>query len=166
MEYEQQLRLQGYLDGELPEQDAAAVAGQISRDPEAAALVDELRCTSRVLRGAEEARTLPESRDFFWSKIEREIRRQEEPTPDRVREVSFSALLRRLLMPITAVALLVMIGLVATRDTSQPWLTETQTKDAGTFTYHDFSSGATLVWLSYPAENEVAVNNDADTFDY
>ena len=33
---------------------------------------------------------------------------------------------------------------------------ETALADSGAFTYHDYSAGATLVWLSYPAEDEVA----------
>jgi len=28
--------------------------------------------------------------------------------------------------------------------------------DTGAFTYHDYTAQATLVWFSYPAENEIA----------
>jgi len=32
--------------------------------------------------------------------------------------------------------------------------TETTFADAGAFTYRDYASGTTLVWVSYPAEND------------
>jgi hypothetical protein len=37
--------------------------------------------------------------------------------------------------------------------------------DAGTITYRDDDSGATVVWFSYPAENEFAQNDTDDTLD-
>ena len=37
---------------------------------------------------------------------------------------------------------------------------ETALADAGAFTYRDYSAGATLVWLTYPAENEVADDDE------
>jgi len=40
---------------------------------------------------------------------------------------------------------------------------ETALADSGAFTYHDDSAGVTLVWLSYPAEKEVAENDEMDT---
>ena len=38
---------------------------------------------------------------------------------------------------------------------------ETAAADTGALTYHDYDGGTTLVWLSYPAENEFA---DSDSF--
>ena len=35
--------------------------------------------------------------------------------------------------------------------------------DPAAFTYRDYASGTTLVWLSYPADNEMAANEPADT---
>jgi len=37
---------------------------------------------------------------------------------------------------------------------------ETALADAGAFTYRDYSAGTTLVWLSYPADTEVAENDN------
>jgi hypothetical protein len=42
---------------------------------------------------------------------------------------------------------------------------ETAVEDSGTFTYHDHAAGVTLVWLSYPADNEVADNDDPNSLD-
>ena len=44
--------------------------------------------------------------------------------------------------------------------------TDTAQIDAGAFTFRDFASGTTLVWLSYPAENEFAENGSAATINW
>jgi anti-sigma factor RsiW len=167
MNWEAQLKLQAWLDGELPEAEAGEVAKWLERDPEAAALLAELRQTRAALTGFEEGIQLPEAREFFWSKIEREIEREEmrsaEPVP-----APFYARWRRFLTPATAVALLVIAGLVAVRQNGSPVLLggaemETALADTGAFTYRDYSAGATLVWLSYPAENESADDDEMGT---
>ena len=84
MEQEQQLRLQAYLDGELPEAEARAVAEWLSRDGEAMALATELRQTTEALGGFEQGIRLPESREFYWSKIQRQIQREDAPAPSSV----------------------------------------------------------------------------------
>ena len=81
MDYNAQLKLQAFLDGELPEAEASEVANWLARDREAAALLEELRNTRSALAGFEAEVRLPESREFFWSKIEREIQRLETPAP-------------------------------------------------------------------------------------
>ena len=42
---------------------------------------------------------------------------------------------------------------------------ETALADAGAFTYRDYAAGTTLVWLSYPAENELADDDEMGTID-
>src|SRR5258707_14151177 len=79
MNQELQLKLQAYLDGELPDGEAAEARELIARDGEAQALVAELANTSAALAGHEAEGKLPETREFYWSKIQREIARQEAP---------------------------------------------------------------------------------------
>ena len=160
MNWEAQLKLQALLDSELPEAEAGEAAKWLEQDREAAALLAELRQTRAALTGFEEGIQLPESREFFWSKIEREIQRLEMPAAERVPAPWF-ARLQRFLAPATAVALLAIAGLVAIRQNGLPVLSagaemETALADTGAFTYRDYSAGTTLVWLSYPAENESA----------
>src|SRR5260370_22648469 len=81
MNHESELKLQAFLDCELPEAEAREVANWLARDQEAALLLAELRRTREALSGFESTIRLPESREFFWSKIEREIRRQEQTAP-------------------------------------------------------------------------------------
>jgi anti-sigma factor RsiW len=151
---EQQLKLQAFLDGELPETEARDVVLWTSRDPEAANLLSELRHTRQVLKSVDSGAKLPESREFFWSKVEREIQRLE-PAADSAR--ARPGWLNRFLVPLGAVAGLALVmvaaslrfGLLPAHATPD---TETSTMDSGAFTYHDYQNGTTLVWVSYPAE--------------
>jgi len=162
MHWEAQLKLQAFLDGELPEKEARAMAEKLAREPDSAILLTELRQTRDALAGFEEDVRLPESREFFWSKIEREIRRSERAAPAPT-AAAWLARLRRLLVPVAAMSLLAITGFVATRQSGSPGgETETALADPGAFTYRDYNSGTTLVWLSYPAENELA--NDEEGF--
>ena len=70
------MRLQAYLDGELPDSEAREAASLLAQDAEARALLAELKNTSAAMAGFELDIKLPESREFYWSKIEREIERQ------------------------------------------------------------------------------------------
>jgi len=78
MKTEDQLRLQAYLDNEVSSSEARQIASWIARDPEAKALYDELQGTKALLNAENELPvTVPDSRDFYWSKIQREIERAE-----------------------------------------------------------------------------------------
>src|SRR5947207_11114128 len=104
MDYDSQLKLQAYLDGELPEGEAREIANWLARDKEAVALHAELRNTRKALVGFETGVALPESREFFWSKIEREIQRQEQPQPEPAQWLAFFAWLQKFRAPASAVA--------------------------------------------------------------
>src|SRR5438874_12013740 len=77
MKHEEQLKLQAYLDGELSGREARAVAKLVALDARAQTLLAELRFTKASLAVNEPEIKLPESREFYWSKIEREIQRLE-----------------------------------------------------------------------------------------
>ena len=169
MDYDAQLKLQALLDGELPEAEASEVTHWLARDTEAAALRDELRNTREALAGFEAGIQLPESREFFWSKVQREIDRLETPAA-KPAPAPLSALLRRFLIPASAIAALLVAGVVLTRPIGPSGLTpaaeiETALADSGAFTYRDYSAGTTLVWLSYPADTEVADNDEMGTIE-
>jgi anti-sigma factor RsiW len=164
IDYQEQLKLQAYLDGELSETESSQVAELLKRDPSAAALLAELREMRKAVSAFGEDLRLPESREFFWSKIQREIERQERPVEAAEPRISWLAVLRRALVPATALATVLLLGVMVTRQA--PGLaSETALDDSGAFTYHDFAAGATLVWLSYPADNELADNQEAAMFE-
>jgi len=157
MSTEQQLKLQAFLDGELPDGEAREVAALIARDAEAARLHAELKNTRLALKGSEPGMVLPESREFFWSKIQREIERTA-PVVKPEPQVSIFSMLRRLLVPMVSVAALVIIGVIAAKQFSSTADaatvgTVTELADAGAVTYHNYETGTTLVWLSYPSND-------------
>jgi anti-sigma factor RsiW len=153
-----QLKLQAYLDGELSEHETREVEAALADDADARALLTELRNTAGALANFGADLKLPESREFFWSKIQREIQRQGiaasgHPTP--------VPLWRRFLIPAGAFAALVLVGLIGLKSFGPPnnagsVAVETVLTDSGAMTYRDEAEGMTVVWLSYPAENEFA----------
>lgn len=170
MEYNQQLKLQAYLDGELPEAEAREVANWLARDREAVALLTELRNTRQALAGFEAGWRVPESEDFYWSKIRREMERLDSAAASVCPPIPWYKRLRGVLIPAAAAAVLAIAGLVVMqelglRQRGPSGEAETALADAGTFTYRDFSARATLVWLTYPAENEVAGEDPIGTMD-
>src|SRR5258706_239311 len=98
MTNEQQLKLQAFLDGELPEREAREILAWTQRDSGAAALLAELKNTRQAMTGAAPQMKVPESREFYWSRIAREVQRQE-PRATVARDVSIFAALRRFLVP-------------------------------------------------------------------
>ena len=104
MKQELQLKLQAYLDGELPDGEAREAADLLAQDAEARALLAELKNTRAALAGFEADIKLPESREFYWSKIEREIQRQSPMIEPERKFASPLAFFRRRLATVGAVA--------------------------------------------------------------
>ena len=73
MNYETQLKIQAYLDGELSEREAQEIATLIAREQDASNLAAELKNTRQAVAGFENGIKLPESREFYWSKIEKAL---------------------------------------------------------------------------------------------
>jgi anti-sigma factor RsiW len=111
------LKYQAFVDGELSEREARGVAEAIERDPEAQALVAELRATRTALAGNEPEVTLPETPEFYWSKIEREIRRcgAEPLGASEGRWAAAFAGWRRFLAPVAGVAVMAFLAIAAVK---------------------------------------------------
>jgi len=154
---EKELKLQAYLDGELAADERRQVESSFLRDSEVQALMSELRMTRSVLAGCEAGVRLPESREFYWSKIERGILTADRTLSAQSGEVALRTWWRKWLMPAGSLATLALVAWFAGTQTgffgSRMLHGESSLADAGAFTYRDFSTGTTLVWLSYPAED-------------
>jgi|ERR1041385_887735 anti-sigma factor RsiW len=163
MDHDKELKLQAFLDEELSEAESREVASWLAKDQEATLLLAELRNTRQAMARFEAGVRLPESREFYWSKIEREIERLEPATPVAEAKVSWLSAWRKLLVPAGAIAALVIAALITIGPppSSGPEA-ESAYSDPGTFTYRDYDNHATLVWLSYPAENELADDSPID----
>jgi anti-sigma factor RsiW len=163
---EQQLKLQAFLDGELPERETREILAWTQRDSSAAGLLAELRNTRAAMVKSEPHLSVPESREFFWSKIEREIQRLE-PRKNFKPNVSFFASLRHFLLPASAVATVVIAGMIAHFNVPKTVVenvadadtitVETTLANSDATTYRDASEGTTLVWFS-PADDSPAPN--------
>ena len=150
MDLYSQLKLQGYLDGELPEAEARGVANWLAKEREAVALHAELRNTRQALVGFEIGITLPESREFYWSKIEREIERQAQPQA-KTQSVPLLATLHRFLVPLSGAAVVaLLLTFAVSRNLPGAGLlgeVEVSPQDMGAITFRSQSEGMTMVWL-------------------
>jgi len=110
------LQLQAWMDGELPAEEARRVEALLRTSPEAEALVSELRVTKGFLAGNEPEAKVPETRDFYWSKIRGEIERSaaaesaaSAPAPAPAWLLSW----RRFLAPLSGLAMVAFLSVLS-----------------------------------------------------
>jgi len=153
MNPETQLKLQAWLDGELPPDEVPAVARLAETDRDAAALVAELRHTMAALANNELERPLPESREFFWSKVERGILAGERLATGRSRPLGLSSWLR-FLAPAGIVAALAIVlftpifGVHRGANLAALEEIESPLADVSLTTFRSESEQMTVVWVN------------------
>jgi anti-sigma factor RsiW len=152
MNQEIKLKLQAYLDGELQGRELRRIAALLDSDSEARALYSELEGLKVTLVANEPEIKVPETREFYWSAIERRI--QEQPAKPTV-----SAFLPgyptwlRVLAPAFGAALLLMVALTAIKLAIAPAaLTylheiETPSEETSAISFHSEAAGMTVVWV-------------------
>jgi hypothetical protein len=149
MKHEMELKIQAWIDGETSNGESARLFEWVSRDSEAGALAAELRAARGTVSGNELQVPLPEAREFYWSKIERQIHREAaNPNPSRS-AVSWLARWRSVLLPVTGGLAFAIVMLVAVEQMKQPGFDEISATDSGmdAVTFHDQSAQVTVVWL-------------------
>ena len=155
MNGEDGIKLQAHLDGELTGRDAQRVAALMENDAEARALFGELQQTKTWLKANEPEMRLPESREFFWSKIEREIQ-QLELAPAEKRTPTWVWFFRRHLSAIagTSVAAALVVFVAFQMNVLSPSMFEEIDNplddDTGSFSFRSESQKNTLVWIANP----------------
>jgi hypothetical protein len=164
MNGEDGIKLQAHLDGELTGREAQHVAALIENDAEARALFSELQQTKVWLKANEPEMRLPESREFFWSKIERDIQRLESSPADK-HSPGWVLFFRRHLSAIagTSVAAALVLFVAFQMNVLSPSMFEEIDNplddDTGSFSFRSESQKMTLVWIANPfadAEEEAA----------
>jgi anti-sigma factor RsiW len=160
MNSDTQLKVQAYLDNELSSGDARKVAGLISSDREVQDLYNGLRATRQILRDNEPEPKLDQSREFYWSKIQRQIESAErKPAPRQA-----SPFWIRLLAPVLGTAALFALLLTvlnpgttvrtslsaAEAVASRPLHGEVEdlAPDVSSVTFRSEEAGVTVVWLT------------------
>lgn len=153
MKDETAIKLQAWVDGDASAPPPAEVAALLERDPEAKAVVAMLRVTRDVLREGEPPMTLPETREFYWSKIERAIVREQvrEEQPPSIRRAGW---LLRWLAPAGILAMLALL-VASPVLRGRPGLggrpmaeIDSPLDDLSSFTFRSESEGMTVVWVN------------------
>ena len=151
----EKLQLQAHLDQELSPRQARKAAAWVEQDDEARALYAELRDLRAALAGNELEAKVPDSREFYWSKIERAIRQN--PAPERPPFLARYPWWMRYLAPAVGATLLLIASLsvvrLTTPATSMSYLHEIETPldDTTAISFHSQTAGMTVVWVQSQA---------------
>jgi anti-sigma-K factor RskA len=158
-----QLKLMAYVDGELPANEAAAIETQLKTDREAADLVVELRWAAEAISGNELELKVPESREFYWSKISRAIEFEEKQAQLADARPS-DKWWYKILMPVAGMAA-VALAFTFTLPTEQgdsagegvstvaPVL-EADPADVNVYEFYDERENMSVIWVTPGAETD------------
>ena len=159
------IKIQAWVDGELSGWQARGVAKLVESDVEAKALATELRQTKSALAGNEMTVALPELREFYWNKVRLQIEREEAAGAKRVSPaLSWDplAIFRRFAMPLAGLAVACAVAMLSLRTVAPANFDDVvaTSSEMDTLTFHDQSSGVTVVWLQ---DNSQAAQDDSAT---
>ena len=106
MKQEDKLKIQAWLDGELAPQESARIADLIDNDLEAKELSEDLRAMQKALEVGEKTAVLEDSREFYWSQVERQLEAEEPITENAQPELMSGSLgnALRWLIPVGSLA--------------------------------------------------------------
>ncbi|MCX8108682.1 MAG: hypothetical protein N3G20_07760 [Verrucomicrobiae bacterium] len=152
MKFEDILRIQAWVDGRLSASEARHVEELIRTDAEARSVATELRWIKAAFAGGEVERKVPESREFYWSKIQRAIIASgavKESRPVR----RWERMLRWLVPAGIAAALGFLVFLpLFDRNREDVWISgaeiESPLSDVSSITFRSELEGVTVVWIS------------------
>ena len=140
------LKYQAFVDGELSDREARQLELTLQQDSEAQAVVAELRATKALLRENEPEMAVPESREFYWGKIQRAIQRLEaEPATDAVN--GWLAVVRgwrRFLAPAAGMAVILFLAIAALRFYNNPLIDDSNQHLAEIENLSEFTSASTF----------------------
>jgi anti-sigma factor RsiW len=150
MNRESALKIQAYVDGELSGRDRAKIERLLDQEPSAQALASELKSTQQLLAAHEPQYSLPESKDFFWSKISRGINRAAAAPAAPARWSAPGWL--RWTIPAATCALIVSLFLLAKLPRTSPLPpsapeTEVAIADTSGFAFNSETDGMSVVWV-------------------
>ena len=156
MDTQRAIRIQSYLDNALPSEQRREVEAWLSRDPEARTLHERLSQLKGLVAANEPEPKLPETREFYWAQLKRQIaaaeppRAEHQPTWSILRRFKFS------LLPI-AVAIVIVAGILwAPRPTSnRADSAEVRQElanvldDDNTISFYSPEAKMTVVWVDF-----------------
>ena len=154
--HDTELKLQAYLDGELLPGEAKVISRLLESDAGAQALYQELRTAKSLLAGNELERKTPESREFYWSKIQRQLERVESTQAEGQREPAPAQWWTRFLAPAGVLGALAVFVAVALRspEGAGSFLAlddsheiETPLEETSSFSFRSEAAAMTVVWV-------------------
>ncbi|MGA3180109.1 MAG: hypothetical protein ABSF38_07195 [Verrucomicrobiota bacterium] len=148
MKQDLELKLQAWLDGELPSAEAQEMRLLAATDPEARRLMAELQGIKAALLQHEQAVAMPETREFYWSKIQQQIQRQDRLHPPIL--VPWSRHWRSWLAPLAAACALAAALILAVRPSPRAVALNQVSITADGYearSFRDQSSGMNFVFL-------------------
>lgn len=157
---EQYLELQAYADGQLDQLEGlppgrrAELERMMADDAEARGLVEGVRSLSQLVRANEPVHTVPASREFYWSQIQRKIDSAERAGTRAQTPASPRGFWLRWWLPVlgaSAVAVtsfLVSVGgLPITRAFGETAVSDRGSDSSGAVVFRSESEGVTICWL-------------------
>ena len=163
METETIYKVQALVDGELPAADRAGLETLIQSDEELKQLHETLTQGREWLNGNELERSVPEQRDFYWSKIAAGIDRAEQKT-EREQKASKGhgtkqAFWLRWLVPMGGVAAILVLAMLAQfggppkpgsgdQKAASYHEVDNPLETGSLITFRSNSEGVTVVWIS------------------
>ena len=147
MNTNQQLEIQAYVDGQLAAADARRVELQLADDPAGAALAAELRLVRDTVRRGEPVMAVPETREFYFSQIQRRIE-AEEKVAARIPAPAPFDWFRRLLLPVAGVAAVAVVAALSLRTAPYvPGEMVIASEEMGAITFRSEQNQLTVVYL-------------------
>lgn len=160
-----ELKLQALLDGELDAREVREVEALLTQDAQSAALMQELKWTKGALVGNDAEMSLPETREFFWSKIERTIAFEEKQAAAPAERAWWL----KLLYPATGLAAMVAVMFVVSGGrTTDGADSESVTEDVNAVSFRSESEKMSVVYVAdengnfSPVSEEVKNAPEAD----
>lgn len=148
MKMETCLELQAHLDGELPPGRREAVQALCAQDAEAQALYQSLKTLRETVRDHEPEHRLSESREFYWSQIQRRIASAEAQAAPAPQTLSAWSQLFRWLVPLGGLAAVALIFTL--KDPARPRNVafNTAPNPATSVEYRSDADGVTVHWIN------------------
>jgi anti-sigma factor RsiW len=171
------LKLQAWVDGELPGDEVRQVESLVSKDRDAAALANEIRMTRGFLHGNELEVRVPESPEFYWSKIRRGIEQADaaDPVASAAPASYFWAALRRFMVPASGLALVMIVAALSVKYFSPDSLedaalqqmveVENLSEEMGSISYRSQADKMFVVYLYAKDQGTVEDETQADPLD-
>ena len=161
-----ELKLQAFLDSELDAREMREVETLLAQDAQSAALMQELKWTKAAIAGNEPEMKLPETREFFWGKVQRGIEAGDKQAASSPAERAWWT---KLLYPATGLAAMVAVMFVVSGGRGTDGAdTESVQEDVNAVSFRSESEKMSVVYVAdengnfSPVGQEVKNEPEAD----